>query len=80
MFAYTVHDNAQLSTLNFQVQDGNRPKVTQEMAMKTAKTRASVAVAVNGWGKLFCVLCVLASFAARGAIDDPVAYWSFDEE
>ena len=47
--------------------------------MKTTKTRASVAVAVNGWGKLFCVLCVLASFAARGAIDDPVAYWSFDD-
>ncbi len=47
--------------------------------MKTTRTKASVAVAVNGWGKLFCVLCVLASFAARGAIDDPVAYWSFDD-
>ena len=47
--------------------------------MKTTKTRASVAVAVNGWGKLLGVLGVLGTLSAWGDIDDPSAYWSFDD-
>jgi len=38
-----------------------------------------VAVAVKGWKILFGVMGVLGAFIARGNIDDPVAYWSFDD-
>ncbi|HPS08728.1 MAG TPA: hypothetical protein PLG22_14450, partial [Kiritimatiellia bacterium] len=46
--------------------------------MKTIKTRASVAVAVKGWGKLLGIWGVLGALSAWGDIDDPLAYWSFD--
>lgn len=47
--------------------------------MSAEITLASVAVAVKGRGGLLGVLGVFCAFAAWGAIDDPLAYWSFDD-
>ena len=48
--------------------------------MKTkTTTRASVAFTVKGRRFLLGLLGVLGAFAARGDIDDPLAYWSFDD-
>jgi len=47
--------------------------------MKTTKTRASVTVAAIGRVILLGVLGVLGALSAWGNIDDPLAYWSFDD-
>lgn len=47
--------------------------------MMTTKDRASVAIAVKGKGNLLGVVCVLGALSASGDIDDPLAYWSFDD-
>jgi len=47
--------------------------------MKTIHTKASVAAAVKARGILLGVAGVLGALAVRGDIDDPLAYWSFDD-
>ena len=47
--------------------------------MNPERTMASVAVAVKGRSVLLGVLGVFCAFSAWGDIDDPLAYWSFDD-
>lgn len=47
--------------------------------MKVTKAPASVTAAAKGKGLLLGVAGVIYAFSAWGNIDDPVAYWSFDD-